>query len=63
MNKEQVKGVAKEVAGKIQKNAGKIVDSKNQQMKGLQKESAGIIEKKVGDAQETIKKSSKNSRY
>ena len=33
MNKDQVKGAAKDVAGKIQEGAGKLVGSKSQQAK------------------------------
>ncbi len=36
MNKEQVKGVAKDVAGKVQEQAGKLVGSKEQQIAGPQ---------------------------
>jgi len=37
MHKEQVKGVAKDIAGKEQEEANKIVDSKEQHVKGLGK--------------------------
>ncbi|HCE09584.1 MAG TPA: CsbD family protein [Oxalobacteraceae bacterium] len=52
MNKDQVKGVSKEVAGKIQQGAGKLVGSKEQQVKGLQKQVTGKAEKSFGDAKE-----------
>ena len=35
MNKDQVKGVANDVAGKVQEEAGKLIGSKEQQIKGL----------------------------
>ena len=50
MNRDQVKGRAKELAGKVQKNVGKLVDSPKHQVKGLAKEAAGKIQKNVGDA-------------
>lgn len=59
MNKDQVKGVAKEIVGKVQEEAGKLVGSKNQQIKGLSKEVAGKVEKNYGDAKEALK--NKNS--
>jgi uncharacterized protein YjbJ (UPF0337 family) len=55
MNKVQVKGVAKEIVGKVQEEAGKLVGSKNQQIKGLNKEVAGKAEKNYGDAKEVLK--------
>ncbi|MFC5472781.1 CsbD family protein [Paraherbaspirillum soli] len=55
MNKDQVKGVSKEIAGKIQEGAGKLVGSKEQQAKGLQKQVEGKVEKTLGDAEEIIK--------
>lgn len=47
MNKDQIKGTAKNIAGKVQENAGKIIGSTEQQIKGLQKQTAGKIEKTV----------------
>lgn len=56
MNKNQVKGEAKDLAGKIQEEAGEVVGSKEQQAKGLEKQVEGKIEKSVGDLKETVKK-------
>ena len=56
MNKDQVKGGAKDIAGKIQEEAGKLVGSKEQQAKGLEKQVEGKIQKGVGDLKETVKK-------
>lgn len=55
MNKDQVKGVTKDIAGKIQQQAGKLVGNKEQEAKGLQKQVAGKAEKAYGDAKEVIK--------
>ena len=55
MNKNQVKGTAKDIAGKVQEGAGKLVGSKEQQAKGLGKQVAGKAEKAYGDAKEKIK--------
>ena len=38
MNRDQVKGVAKDVVGKVQEQTGKLVGSKEQQIKGLSKQ-------------------------
>ena len=55
MNKDQVKGGVKDVAGKIQEQAGKLLGSKEQQVKGLSKQISGKVQKNVGDAKEAIK--------
>ena len=55
MNKDQVKGAAKEVAGKVQKGAGELVGSEEQQAKGLAREVEGKVQKNVGDAKEVVK--------
>jgi uncharacterized protein YjbJ (UPF0337 family) len=54
MNKDQVKGAAKDVAGKLQEEAGKLVGSKKQQIKGLSKQIAGKMQKGVGDVKQAV---------
>jgi uncharacterized protein YjbJ (UPF0337 family) len=49
-----MKGVAKDVAGKVQEQAGKLVGSKEQQVKGFSKQISGKVQKNLGDAEETI---------
>ena len=60
MNKDQVKGVTKDVAGKVQEKAGKLVGSKEQQVKGMSKQISGKMQKGVGDAEQAIKNSTKH---
>ena len=50
MNRDQVKGRAKEVAGKVEKNAGRAAGSVRMEAKGLAREAAGKVQKAVGDA-------------
>ncbi len=45
MNKDQVKGVTKEIVGKVQKTTGEVTNSKNQQIKVTSKEIAGNSKK------------------
>jgi len=59
MNKDQVKGVARDIAGKVQEEAGKLVGSKEQQVKGLSKQISGKVQKGVGDVEEAVKKANK----
>ena len=61
MNKDQVKGVAKNVAGKVQEDAGKLVGSKEQQIKGLGKQISGKAEKSYGAAPEVVQDANKHS--
>lgn len=56
MNKNQINGNAKDLAGKVQEEAGKLVGNKEQQAQGLRKQVAGKVEKIYGDAREAIKK-------
>ncbi len=60
MNKDQVKGVAKDVAGKAQQQAGKLIGSKEQQSKGLSKQIAGKVQKGVGDIKQAVKDTNKH---
>ena len=49
MNKDQMKGVARNVVGKVQEKAGKLVGSEEQQVKGLSKQISGKVQKSLGD--------------
>lgn len=59
MNKDQVKGTAKDVAGKLQQKAGKLVGSEKMQAKGLAKQISGKLQKGVGDVKEVVKDATK----
>jgi uncharacterized protein YjbJ (UPF0337 family) len=55
MNKDQVKGKAKDVGGKIQQKVGEAVGSRQQQSEGLSNQAEGKAQKKVGDLKEVAK--------
>jgi uncharacterized protein YjbJ (UPF0337 family) len=55
MNKDQVKGQAKNIAGKVQEATGKLVDSKSQEAKGAKLQAEGAAQKGYGDAKEVVK--------
>lgn len=55
MNKDQVKGMAKDMAGKVQEEVGKLIGSKEQQAKGLGKQISGNAQEAYGDAKKVIK--------
>ena len=54
MNKDQVKGTLKNMAGKVQEETGKLVGNKTQEAKGVHKQVAGTAQKTVGDAREMV---------
>lgn len=54
MNKNQVKGAVKDIAGKVQEEAGKLTGSKEQEAKGVQKQVEGKAEKLLGDIKEVV---------
>jgi uncharacterized protein YjbJ (UPF0337 family) len=53
-NKDQVKGELKDLGGKIQEEAGKLMGNKEQQRKGLRKQTEGKLQKAVGDVKEVV---------
>ena len=59
MNKNQVKGAVKDIAGKVQQKAGRLVGSKEQEAKGLVRQVQGKARRNFGDAQEVMKDSLK----
>ncbi len=59
MNSNQVKGTAKDIAGKVQEKVGEITGSTDQQVKGTAKQVEGKLQKGVGDVQQAAKDSVK----
>jgi len=62
MNSNQVKGTAKDVAGKVQRKVGEATGSASQQIKGIGKQIEGKIRKGAGDAEEAAKDAERKSR-
>ncbi len=54
MNSDQLKGTAKDVAGKVQRKTGEAVGSTKQQVKGAAKQAEGKAQKAAGDVREQI---------
>lgn len=59
MNKDQVKGKAKEVAGKIQETFGDAINSPEQKLKGLVKQVKGKVQKGFGDTKQAVDEAAK----
>lgn len=55
MNKDQIQGTIKDIAGKVQEKTGELIDSDEQQTEGLKKQITGKIQRVVGDVKEVIK--------
>jgi uncharacterized protein YjbJ (UPF0337 family) len=49
MNKDQLKGHMKDLAGRAQRKIGELTGSKEQQAKGIMKQAEGKVQKGVGD--------------
>lgn len=55
MNKDQLKGQAKDIAGKARQKAGQITGSEEQQAKGLGDQAEGKLQKGWGDVKDAAK--------
>ena len=55
MNKDQAKGTAKEMAGKLQAKVGEVVGSTDQRVKGHTKALQGQAQQVVGDVKAALK--------
>lgn len=61
MNKDQVKGRAKEAAGKLRKNVGQAIGNPRLEAEGAILEVEGKAQKTVGDIKRKISKSIDNA--
>ena len=55
MNKDQVEGKVKDVAGRVQRQAGEWADSPEQQVKGAAKQAEGKVQNAWGKGKEAAK--------
>ena len=62
MNRDQVKGTAKDVAGKIQREVGELTGNKTQQAKGAAKQVAGKVQREVGNIEDALDKADRKTR-
>jgi len=62
MNRDQLKGKAKDIAGKVQQKVGEATGSTSQQVKGVGKQVEGKVQKGVGDATEAMRDSERKTR-
>ncbi len=62
MNRDQVKGAAKNVAGKIQQKVGELTGNKTQQAKGLAKRVEGKVQKGAGNVEQALDQANRKTR-
>lgn len=54
VNKDHVKGTAKDIAGKVQQKVGEMTGSTKEQAKGVEKQVEGKIQKGAGDVKDAV---------
>ena len=59
MNRDQIKGTAKDVAGKVQRKIGEVTGSTSQQIKGGAKQVEGKVQRGAGDAEQAADRANK----
>jgi uncharacterized protein YjbJ (UPF0337 family) len=62
MNRDQLKGTAKDIAGKVQRKFGEVTGSESQQIKGGAKQVEGKVQKGVGNVEQNLDRADKQSR-
>jgi len=62
VNRDQVKGTAKDIAGKVQETVGQVTGSTSQQLKGIGKQVEGKTQKAVGDVEQAAKDMDRKTR-
>jgi uncharacterized protein YjbJ (UPF0337 family) len=62
MNRDQIKGTAKDVAGKVQQKVGELTGSKEQQAKGAAKQVVGKVQKGIGDVEQALDDADRQTR-
>jgi len=55
MNKDQVKGKAKDIGGKIQEKVGEATGNRQTQREGASKQVEGKVQEKAGDVKDIFK--------
>jgi uncharacterized protein YjbJ (UPF0337 family) len=62
MNRDQVKGAAKDVAGKVQQRVGELTGNRTQQAKGAARQVEGKVQKGVGNVEQALDKAARRTR-
>ncbi len=59
MNRDQVKGTVKDIAGKVQRKVGEATGNTSQQIKGGAKQVEGKLQRGAGDAEKAATNANK----
>jgi uncharacterized protein YjbJ (UPF0337 family) len=62
MNRDQVQGTAKDVAGKVQRKVGELTGNRTQQVKGTARQVEGKLQKQAGNVEQALDKADKKNR-
>ena len=62
MNRNQMKGAAKNVAGKVQQKLGELTGNKTQQAKGVAKQLQGKVQRGAGNVEEALDRANRKTR-
>ena len=62
MDKDEIKGKAKDIEGRIQRQAGEWTGDEETQAKGAAKQAEGKVQNAFGKAKDAIKKSAEDER-
>jgi len=62
MNRNQMQGAAKDVAGKVQQKLGELTGNKTQQAKGVAKQAQGKVQRAAGNVEEALDKANRKTR-
>jgi uncharacterized protein YjbJ (UPF0337 family) len=57
MNRDQAKGHAKDIGGKVRQKVGKLTGNRSQQAKGMANRAGGKLQKAAGDAKSVRRRS------
>jgi uncharacterized protein YjbJ (UPF0337 family) len=62
MKRNQMKGAAKNVAGKVQQKVGELTGNETQQAKGVAKQVAGKVQRAAGNVEQALDKANRKTR-
>jgi uncharacterized protein YjbJ (UPF0337 family) len=63
MDKDKVKGKAKDIAGRVERQAGEWTDSEKHQVKGIGKQAEGKVQHAFGKAKESMRKEADKAKH
>ncbi len=63
VDKDRVKGAAKDVGGKIEQEAGKLTGDRSRQAKGVQHQAEGKVDKGVGHVKDAAREAERKTHH